>query len=189
MFFTVKTTESVLLCPTSYVATRASTFEGKKSCRLDTLQQTRVGGGAMNYLLVNRKEQLARAEAQPNLGSYLAVRQSRARLAPKTDNPRFPGLTFTQGVQAPVKRQEPPHLRQVSPGEKEEEKKRKMKTSLHEAGSLRRLCLVFLGRFIACNLTGRDRVTTRQSRRVSCCIFDGRSWRSASALLQPPLPF
>lgn len=146
------------------------------------------GGVTTNYLLVNKKTQLDRAEAQPDLGSYLAVRQSCARLAPKTDNPRFSGLTFTKGVQAPVKRQEPPHLRQVSLGEKEEEKRWKVKTSLHEAGSLRRLCLVFLGRFMACNLTGRDR-WRHASRRVSCCIFDGRSWRSASALLQSPLPF
>lgn len=140
-FSTVKTTQ----CLASYVATRPFTFEEKK--KLSIGHCNKHGGVTTNYLLVNRKTQLARAESQPNLGSYLAVRQSCARLAPKTDNPRFSGLTFTKGVQAPVKRQEPPHLRQVSPGEKEEEKKWMAKTSLHEAGSLRRLCLIFLGRF------------------------------------------
>lgn len=50
-------------------------------------------------------------EAQQQLEPYLAIRLSSAKPAPRTDNPSFAsGLTVTQGAQAPVKRQESPHL-------------------------------------------------------------------------------
>lgn len=64
-------------------------------------------------LFVQQKEPeelLAPIEEWQALGSYLAAGQSAAKVAPRGDDPRFTGLVVTQGVEAPVERQEPPHL-------------------------------------------------------------------------------
>ena len=80
-----------------------------------------------------------RAQQQQQLGPYLAIRMSSAKPAPRTDSPSFSsGLTVTQGVQAPVKRQESPHLIY---GNRKKKKKKEEKANgartKPEAGSLR----------------------------------------------------
>lgn len=96
--------------PCRFFPTSASTSEKKVACNVDwEALQPKIG---TNYKVCPRQQKVpfAWAEAQQQLEPYLAVRQSSAWLAPRTDNPRFSDLTVTQGVQAPAKRQESPHF-------------------------------------------------------------------------------
>lgn len=74
---------------------------------------TNIGFDARASAVLQQKEPVelpAPIEEWQALGSYLAASQSAAKVAPRGDDPRFPGLAVTQGVEAPVERQEPPHL-------------------------------------------------------------------------------